>query len=184
MKFVLAFIFFVNLVHADRDGGPYLGIGYGVSQYKDGGLYDSIEEKNTKLRTMYGGAYINKHLCVELGYARIDGQKYKVVENNVSRSLNYTMYSISTLAHYAFYDDRWDFYLKFGAGKVKLDKEEGFTFVYGIGTSLRFNEMVSLKLAYEMYDFGYDEEVNGKHDGSSDYKMRIYYPYVAVEFQF
>ena len=177
MRIFLALLFFATIASADREGGPYIGIGYGDSKYKSDGLYSEIKDEKTKLEFFYGGAYINKYLSVELGYAKTSGKAY-VIDDELS--LEYTMYNVSTLLHYAFFNDNWDFYAKFGAGKVKSFGIDGFTFLYGAGTSLRFSELFSLKLAYDMYEFGYDETNNG----SSDYKQRIYYPYIAVEFQF
>ncbi|MCW8837979.1 MAG: porin family protein [Thiovulaceae bacterium] len=177
MKIFLVLVFIFTLSYADRDGGPYLGYGYGISKYDSDGLYDSIKDEKANMQYFYGGAYINKHLSVELGYAKLFEGGYKIDE---SLKLNYTLYSVSTLAHYAFFDDIWDFYAKFGAGYTRLVGDEGFSFVYGVGTSIRFSELFSVKLAYDMYEFGYDSTQNG----SADYKMRIFYPYMAVEFQF
>ena len=177
MKFFLVLVFVFTLSYADRDGGPYLGYGYGSSEYKSGGLYSSMKDEKAKAEYFYGGAYINKHLSVELGYVKLKDGGYKV---NDTVSLNHTLYTVSTLAHYAFFDDIWDFYAKFGAGYAKSFGEQGFSFVYGAGTSVRFSELFSVKLAYDIYEFGFDETQNG----SADYKQRIYYPYIGVEFQF
>ena len=182
IKIVLAFLMLSGLLYADRDGGPYIGIGYGNSEYKSGGLYDSIKEEKAKLQYFYGGAYINKHLSVEMGYAKMQDGGFNIDD---SIKLDYTLYNVSTLAHYAFFNDVWDFYAKFGAGQAKVNGEDGFSLIYGIGTSIRFSELFSVKLAYDIYEFGYDEEESdGTHDSASDYKQRIYYPYIALEFQF
>jgi opacity protein-like surface antigen len=180
MRVLLVLVFIFTLVHADRNGGPYIGLGYGISEYKDDGKYEDVLEKNSNNLNYYLGAYINKHLSVELGYAKIIGNEYKVLDSTKVVALDHTLYNISTLAHYAFFDDMLDFYLKFGTGYVKLFSETGFSFVYGIGTSFRLSEMFSLKVAYDLYEFGYDKNA----DNSTDYKMRIAYPYVAIEFQF
>jgi hypothetical protein len=180
MRFLLVLALLFSYSFADRDGGPYIGIGYGESLYDDDNVYEDILEEKVGSLTYYGGAYINKHLSVEIGYIKATDGKYKVLENNVRKRLDYTLYNVSTLAHYAFFDDFWDFYLKFGAGYVKYDGEKGFSYLYGVGTSLRLSELISLKVAYDIYEFGYDED----GDNGSDYNMRISYPYVAVEFQF
>jgi hypothetical protein len=180
MRIFLVLVFIFTFAHADRDGGPYLGIGYGVAEYNDGGLYEKITDKNAPYLFYYGGAYINKHLSVELGYAKIKDEQFKIVDNNINADLSYNLYNISALAHYAFFDDIWDFYVKFGAGYVTRHGEDGSSLLYGVGTSVRFTDLISVKIAYDMYEFGYDESGNT----SADYKMRIRYPYVAVEFQF
>ncbi|WP_373070449.1 outer membrane beta-barrel protein [Sulfurimonas sp.] len=180
MRIFLVLVFLFSLVYADRDGGPYLGIGYGVAEYDDDGLYEQITDKSAPYMFYYGGAYINKHLSVELGYAKIKDEQFKVVDSGVKKDVSYNLYNISALAHYAFFDDIWDFYAKFGAGYVTKNSKNGSSLLYGVGTSIRFNELISVKVAYDMYEFGYDENGNT----SADYKMRIYYPYVALEFQF
>jgi len=175
---VLAFIF--TIAFADRDGGPYLGVGYGISEYKDDGKYDGILEKNSDLIFFYAGAYINKHLSVELGYAKMQSSKYKVEHDSKNLEVGYSLHNISTLAHYAFFDERLDLYIKFGAGFIKSSNEDGSSFIYGIGSSLRLNELLSVKFAYDIYEFGYDENANG----TSNYDMKIHYPYIGMEFQF
>lgn len=180
VKIILVLAFFITLLSADREGGPYLGFGYGVSDYNDDGMYDQLIDESAKASFMYGGAYINKHLSVEIGYVNIKNFNFKVQQDSQDLEVGYTLYNVSTLAHYAFFDDIWDFYAKFGAGFVKSFGEEGSSFIYGIGTSLRLSDIFSIKLAYDIYDFGYDTTSNG----SSDYDMRISYPYVGMEIQF
>jgi len=69
MKYILVLVLFLSTVYADRDGGPYLGIGYGLSKYSSDGLYKNLKEDKANAVNFYGGAYINKHLSVELGFA-------------------------------------------------------------------------------------------------------------------
>ncbi len=71
MRIFLFLAFFITLLSADREGGPYLGFGYGMSEYDDGGMYDKVLENEAKASFMYGGAYINKYLSVEIGYVNI-----------------------------------------------------------------------------------------------------------------
>lgn len=181
MRIFLVLVFLYSLSFADRDGGPYLGTSYGMSDFKSGGLYSSVKDKGSRMMSVYAGAYISKHLSVELDFTKMLGDS--VVVNN-SESVDFSMYSVSTLAHYAF-DDFLDFYARFGAGEIYFNGGEGFGFHYGIGTSMRLSKLISVKLSYEMYKFGYDEvESDGTYDGQADYDIRIYYPNVAVEFQF
>lgn len=180
MKIFLVLAFLITLLSADREGGPYLGYGYGVSEYDDDGMYDQLIEDNAKASFIYGGAYINKHLSVEIGYVNIKNFNFKVQQDSKDLNIGYTLYNVSTLVHYAVFDDIWDFYAKFGAGFVKSLGEEGSNFIYGVGTSLRLSEILSIKVAYDIYDFGYDKTSNG----SSDYNMRISYPYIGMEIQF
>lgn len=180
MKIFLVLAFFITFLSADREGGPYIGFGYGVTEYNDDEMYDQLIENKAKASFIYGGAYINKHLSVELGYVNIKNFNYKVQQDSTDLDIGYTLYNVSTLVHYAFFDDIWDFYAKFGAGFVKSLSEEGSSFIYGIGTSLRISELLSIKVAYDIYDFGYDTSSNG----SSDFDMKISYPYIGMEIQF
>jgi opacity protein-like surface antigen len=180
MRVLLVLVFIFTLIQADRDGGPYIGFGYGFSKYDDDGKYEQILTDEAKIFTYYGGAYINKYLSVELGYAKIIGERYEVLDNSSEVNINYTLYNISALVHYSFFDDRLDFYAKFGTGYVRYLGEQGFSYVYGAGASVRFTKLLSLKVAYDTYQFGYDEN----SDNSAEYKMLIKYPYVALEFQF
>ncbi|MEA2099170.1 MAG: outer membrane beta-barrel protein [Campylobacterota bacterium] len=185
MKFILIiFLFFTSLL-ADRDGGPYLGLGYGISQYDDNGLYENITENQSTALIFYAGAYINKHLSVEFNYVdfNTDGDKDTfVVKDDSKKMLTISASTISTLAHYAFFDDKLDFYARFGAGEIQQDglETEGFTMVYGVGMGYRFNNYTSIKFAYDNYQFGYDEN----SDKSADYRMQLHSIYTALEIQF
>ncbi len=184
IKFIIAIALLFSLAIADREGGPYIGLGYGVSKYNDDSFYASLKDDRTSSATFYGGAYINKHLSVELAYVSFDAwhssDGYKVDENT---SLGFSAISVSTLAHYAFFDDVLDFYAKFGVGEMSQSGigGNGFTFVYGVGGSFRFDERYSIKLAYDMYDFTYDNSTETTID---TYDMKIHYVYTALEIQF
>jgi len=186
MKFIILFLFLITSLFASRDGGPYLGVGYGLSSYGDGGYYDSVKNSSSNSLTYYAGAYINKHLSVELDYASFNakghGDSFNVVKNNEDLSLNFSVVSVSVLAHYAFFKDKLDCYARFGAGKLTQSNisDTGATMVYGTGVSYRFNKSFSMKLAYDTYRFGYDEN----NDKASDYRMDLDHIYTAFEVQF
>jgi len=187
MKFILVFLLFLTSLLADRDGGPYLGLGYGIAKYYDNGFNNKIKDDFSPTLSFYAGAYINKHLSVELAYIDFDakGQTdgFLVIDNSsMKKNISFSAITISTLAHYAFYYDIIDFYVKFGAGEITQNTltGEGFTMIYGAGVSFRFNEYVSIKLAYDTYQFGYDEN----SDRSSDYRMGLDRLYTALEIQF
>lgn len=189
IKIVLSFLLFSTGLLADRDGGPYLGIGYGLSQYDDRGLYDEVKDDISKSSTYYAGAYINKHLSVELSKtsfsARGTDDGYLVSESSTSQKyINFSSISVSTLAHYAFFDDMLDFYARYGVGQIDHSGVggSGFNFVYGVGMGIRLNEYSGVKLAYDMYAFDYDDA----RDSSNivGYRMRINYIYSALEVQF
>ena len=187
MKFILVFALFISSLVADINGGPYVGISYGISQFNDDGYYQDIKEDKSKSAGFYAGAYINKHLSVEFAYVSFDakdfGDGFSVVDNLATeKTVSFSVMSLSTSAHYAFFNDTLDFYAKFGAGEMHKSylNEEGFTMLYGIGSAYRFNEYLSVKIAYDSYHFGYDED----YDKTTDYRMKLDYVYTAVEFQF
>ncbi|MEA2091032.1 MAG: outer membrane beta-barrel protein, partial [Campylobacterota bacterium] len=129
----------------------------------------------------YGGAYINRHLSVELGYVGFNTRNaYTVIDDaGKEKSLSLSSFNVSTLAHYAFFDDILDFYAKFGVGEVSASGvgESGFTMLYGGGIGVRFSDRISVKIAYDRYMIEYNKE-RVKHD------MRIDYIYSAFEVQF
>jgi len=183
MKIVLSFLLLCSVLLADRDGGPYIGLGYGSSKYESGGLYDELKKDTSDAATFYFGAYINKHLSVELAYVSFDAwHNNNGFEINDTQTLNFGVLSVSTLAHYAFFDDTLDFYARFGVGEVSLGglSSDGFTFVSGGGVGFRFNEWLSMKVAYDIYSFNYDKD----GDKVSDNSMQIDYIYSALEMQF
>ena len=185
MKVIISFLMLCSVVLADRDGGPYLGVGYGFSMYSDDGLYNNLEEDTSAALTLYAGAYINKHLSVELGYVSFDAKNSAdgyVIDAN--KSLGFGVITVSTLAHYAFFDDTLDTYARFGVGEMSLSglEKSGFTMQYGLGVGLRINEILSFKIAYDLYKFKFDYINN--ETNTVGYKMEIDYIYSALEVQF
>lgn len=181
MKIILMLLIFVGVVFGDRDGGPYIGLGYGVSKYDDNGLYGSINSDSSASATIYGGAYINKHLSVELGYASFDAwDKKNGYEIDELTKLSYSATTVSVLAHYAFFDDILDFYAKGGVGQIDVSgiSASGFTIVYGAGIGVRFSDLLGMKVAYDRYTFEYKDPSSGNYD------MYIDFVYGALEFQF
>jgi len=169
-------------VYADRGAGPYISVGYGVSTLDDNGFYNNLKKNDSYSTNVTFGAYINKYLSVEFNYTDSTAFGTSKAYEYDKGNLSFFALDVSTLAHYAFFDDILDFYAKFGVGEIHQDNKEikGFTFVYGLGTSLRLNDTVSIKLAVDMFDYGYD----ANKDGSSDYDFNINYVYTALEFQF
>lgn len=185
MKIVFIFLIFFSTLMADREGGPYIGLGYGNSTYDSNGLYNQLKSDTSGSATFYFGAYINKHLSVELGYVSFDAWHVeKGYEVDDTQALGLGAISVSTLAHYAFFDDTLDFYGKFGVGEMSVSgiPATGFTMLYGAGVGYRFNEWLSIKAAYDIYNFSYDEPITT--DTFRTYEMQIDYIYSAIEVQF
>jgi len=182
MKIVLAMFIFVSVLLADRDGGPYIGVGYGVSSYDSNSVFMIEKENESEAFTFYTGAYINKYFSVEFNYLDFNmGDSYSVVDyTDSNQKVSFTTYNVSTLAHYAFFDDMLDFYAKFGVGSMssKGVKASDFTMLYGGGVGLRFSEMFSMKVAYDRYMVDYTSQ------NSADKKMNLDFIYTAFEVQF
>jgi hypothetical protein len=166
---------------ADRGGGPYIGLGYGLSEFNDDGAYKEKKTDNSSSIIVYGGAYINKYLSVELSYVSFNaGRAYKAInEADTEVDISFTSLNFSTLAHYAFFDDTLDFYGKFGVGEVGSSGAgtSGFTMLFGAGIGYRFNETYSMKLAYDRYLIDYDKT-------SVEKQMQVNIIYGAFEVQF
>ncbi|WP_373036000.1 outer membrane beta-barrel protein [Sulfurimonas sp.] len=181
MKIILSILLFCTLLLADRDGGPYIGLGYGLSQFNDDGVYKEQKMSSSTSLMLYGGAYINKYLSVELAYVNFNaGNAYKVVnDTNTEVEISFTSLNVSTLAHYAFFDDTLDFYGKFGVGEVGSSGAgtSGFTMLFGTGVGYRFNETYSMKLAYDRYLIDYNKATVEK-------QMNVDVLYAAFEVQF
>jgi len=184
MRFLTIFLLLFSSLLADRDGGPYLGFGYGVSQYDDGNLNESVIENRSNSLVFYAGAYINKHLSVELGYTNFNASTNDsfIVKDDSIKNVTLSTITISTLAHYAFFKDKLDLYARFGAGEIDQNNidNEGFSMLYGVGMGYRFNKYFDIKLAYDNYQIDYDED----DDKSTDYKMQLHLVYTAIEVQF
>ena len=184
MKIFIAFLLVCAVAFGDRDGGPYLGIGYGVSKYNDDGLYEKLKKDESNALKIYAGAYINKYLSVALGYVSFDAfGTDSGYEDDAKKSLVASVLSVSTLAHYPFFDDTLDVYAKFGVGELAVSalSSNGFTFVVGAGVGYRFDEKYSLKIAYDMCSFNYEER---DQNSITSYDMHIGYLYNAIEVQF
>jgi len=181
MKIILSILLFCSLLLADRDGGPYIGFGYGISTFSDDGIYKELKEDKSNSMTVYGGAYINKHLSVELGFVNMtSGNGFIAVDaTNKENDLSFSSLNFSTLAHYAFFDDILDFYAKFGVGQMDATGvgTTGFTMLFGTGVGVRFSEMLSMKVAYDRYITDY-EKSGAKHE------MHVDFIYTALEVQF
>ena len=183
IRIILACMLFFGMLHADRDGGPYIGIGHGLSVFNDDALFPDQEAKANPTAIIYAGAYINKHLSVELNYTSFNAfglnEGYRVEDQKYTSG---QAVGVSTLAHYAFFDDQLDFYARFGVADVSLSEfgSGGFSFLVGAGTSWRVNQWFALRFAYEQYQFDYDADNNSQVDRH----FSVDYIYTAMEFQF
>lgn len=166
-------------VEKERNGGPYVGGGFGVSSYDAGGYFNSVDTKLANSYNIDAGAYINKYLSVELGYMK--SKDFKTISSSMSeKSFNYSAITISAMAHYPIWYDSFDIYLKFGAGQsfTTLSSSDGSAMVVGAGMSYRIDDMFAIKAAYDLYKFNYTTSTGG------GYEMNLGYAYAGVEVQF
>jgi len=181
MKIILSILLFCTMLLADRDGGPYIGFGYGLSKHNDDGVYKEQKTDDSTALIVYGGAYINKHLSVELAHVNFNqGNAYEVVDDlSNDLELTFSSLNVSTLAHYAFFDDALDTYAKVGVGQVSSTGagSTGFTMLFGAGVGYRFNDMFSMKVAYDRYLIDYVKD-------TTDSQMQLDLIYTAIEVQF
>ena len=173
MRFFLVFVLMAFSLYASRDGGPYIGGGYGVAKLDVDGYYD-LKEDSSNSTKIYAGAYINKNLSVEVEY--VGDLAYEVKGRN---EFTPNLMDVNTQAHYQFFNEKLDVFAKFGVGEIHYE-DKGFTFVYGGGVSWWINEMFLLKFGFDRFDFGYDKD----NDNSADKDFKIDYFYSAFEVQF
>ncbi len=168
-----------NAVEKERNGGPYVGMSYGLSSYNDNSFYTDIQDKEKNSYGFFGGAYINRYLSVELNYMK--SGDFKIVDSVSNKTaFNYSAVTVSALAHYPLYYDTFDLFAKFGAGQsyTSITSTDGSALVVGGGVSYRIDEMFALKVAYDRYMFNYNSDTRGKFD------MDIQYAYAGIEVQF
>ncbi|WP_345991666.1 porin family protein [Sulfurimonas sp. HSL-1716] len=169
----------LNAEQNERNGGPYIGFGYGEASYNDDGYFSDVKDSRSASYNLYAGAYINRFLSVELGYMK-SGDFSAVDLSSIQTSVNYSSITVNALVHYPVLDDSLDFYAKFGAGQsyVSLSNSDGAALVYGAGMSYRFNGTYALRIAYDMYKFAYDSDTRGR------FNMNMQYVYAGIEVQF
>ena len=182
IKLLLVSMLFLTSAYGaekERDGGPYIGGGYGLSSYNDGGYYNEVSTKETNGYNLFGGAYINKYLSVELGYVK--SGEFKVKDTSAqSKNFDYSAITVGALVHYPFWYDSFDIYGKFGAGQsfTSLSSTDGSALVIGAGISYRIDETFAIRTAYDVYKFNYSSDTRG------GYSMDLRYAYAGIEVQF
>lgn len=174
IRLIIIFLMVFGIAKADRDGGPYIGVGYGMSEFGKNDIYKDLKENRANSYNVYAGAAINKYLSVEISNIRLGG--YILANDSELKTI---INSLSTLVQYPFLDDMFAVYAKVGVGHIKLStiKDTGFTYVFGGGVSYRYNKYLALKVGYEYYPFDYESD---KIESS----MKIEYAFGAIEVQF
>ena len=68
MRYLFIVMLLLGVAYGDREGGPYVGIGYGKPKYNDDGLYTTLSQESSKSVSFYWGAYMNRYFSVEFDY--------------------------------------------------------------------------------------------------------------------
>ena len=172
---VLFLVLFLNAaLFAGRDGGPYVSVGGVRAMLEDNGFYGIDTARKATSALFCAGAYINEYFSTEIEY-------FPSMEFQTANDVTFTWsaYDINVQAHYPFYHDKLDMFIKFGAGEVGY-KSKGAALVYGIGASYRYDKRYGLRAGYDYFDFGVD--TNG--DDAKDMQMHIGAFYGVFEVQF
>ncbi len=177
MKKIIVMLIMISMtVFASRDGGPYIGFGYGNSSISDSSNYFHLKDDSDTGYKIYAGAYMSKNFSVEISY--LDNMSYNDTNGT---NLEFGFVDVNVQAHYPFYYDRFDLYGKAGVGKVRHDGE-GFGYVFGAGVALHIDDRFSGKIGYDYMNFGLDT-VEDKYD-TADKHIGIHYLFIAIEVQF
>lgn len=152
--------------------GPYLGLGYGLGYYDPGSRLIDVKTQPQNVR-LYGGAYINENLSVELGLVEYGGAQMgydltnfqaKLSNNGTDVEESFRAVTVSTLAHYPFYHNTFDLFGRFGAGSMGRRSTENVidsqrdtaTLVFGGGVTWRIVDNFSFVMGYDHYTFRVD----------------------------
>jgi len=172
--FVFIVILFSSLLFANKDGGPYIGVGYTQGIINDDQYYSLKEDQDNGYKIELG-AYINKYFSVALEY--YDGLDYQA-QSGEKVTLGFAY--VDAQAHYLLWDDRIDSFVKFGAGEIFSNDEKGSCLVYGVGAGYWISERFSISGGYDYIDVGIDTTGNGAANKSL--KIGIFFGMVKVQF--
>lgn len=166
----------------------YIGIGYGVSTFRDAGYFsdlgttEEVHNDGTAYRITLGG-YISDFLSVEIDYCDFgDYEARSAATGSVNEA--FTMLGVVVGAHYPF--DTWDMdlFVKFGAGEVAWE-ERGFSqnddsagaILIGAGYTYHVTDTVYWKIGYDRFLF---DMINT----TAAYDWQIDYWYTGAEIKF
>jgi opacity protein-like surface antigen len=183
-------LFFTLPLVADR-AGPYLGLGAGLSHYNDDGRLQSIDTDYTAAYRFYAGAFINKHLSVEIDYNYLKAFS-ATSESGNSVEEKFEVLTVAALAHYPVWEERIDWFAKFGAGELFWQETEASqkqgdstgTLMFGAGVGYRPVDRLTFNLGYDYYIFDLVSPVSQSDTSTRRYEMGIGEIYLEVEVQF
>jgi len=186
MKYVLLLITVVSFLWAepvDRTG-PYLAAGGGYTNFYDEGRIGA-EVDNSYDLILVGGAFINKHLSVELIVDYFDTFSSQYNQNTT----NVYMIEASAKAHYPFWKERIDLYGAFGAGGIfwretingLSDKDNSGVTSGDLGVGFRVMKNLTINLGYRRYFFILEDTKTGELE---KFNMETGSVYSTIEVQF
>lgn len=191
IKSLIALILLTGTLYAERSG-PYIGIGYGVSDIDDSEDhhdqgYVRVVERRPQTPLLYAGAFINEHLSVELDYLGLDDY---VSENSTGEQIRDSVLIVSAVAvaHYPVLNDHLDLFGRFGAGQVmakEITTEERSyneaAILFGAGIGYRPTDRLTFKLGYDRYTY---DKVAAESPDAAKSATVIDLLYMALEVQF
>jgi opacity protein-like surface antigen len=189
-RLLAGMLFFALPLLADRTG-PYLGLGAGLSHYNDDGRLRSIDTEYTTAYRFYAGAFINEYLSVEIDYTYLKAFS-GTSESGSSIEEKFEALTVAALAHYPVWEERIDWFAKFGAGELfwgesETSQEQGDstgTLLFGAGVGYRPIDRLTFNLGYDYYIFDLVSQGSESDASARRYEMGIGSVYLEVEVQF
>jgi len=131
--------------------GGYLGAGFGVSTFDDGGAFAgfSSDDEDTSFQ-FHGGYKILKHLAVEARYVDLGTFSLNSLDIDVSAA------SIHAVGIIPFAESGWEMFGQLGLGIVNFDltglgDEDEDVFAGGIGVRFSTSQNFSLAIQTDVY---------------------------------
>lgn len=160
-----------------QDKGLYLGLGAGMSEYKDAcddisGPGVSCDDSDTATK-IFGGYQFNRNFAVEVGYT--DLGKASASQAGVgSASVEASGFEILAVG-IAPLNPQWSIYGKAGIFQSEVDlkvspglgsneSESGTDLTYGFGVSWDMTKNFALRVEYQVYSDLGDENTTGEGD--------------------
>lgn len=189
-RLIAVMVLFTFPLIADR-AGPYLGVGAGLSDYYDDGRLERFSTEYATSYRLYAGAFINENFSVEIDYAYLK-EFHGTSRSGSAVEEKFEALTVAALAHYPVWENRIDWFAKFGAGEVFWNEKEETqtqgdstgTLLLGAGVGYRPVERLTFNLGYDYYIFNLDAQATAANPSAKRYEMHIGLIYLGMEVQF
>lgn len=185
MKIVILLLISIVSFSAELDDyerGTYIGVGYGIANYRDGGRLRSVENLDNGVYRINAGAYVSDAFSVEILYHHFiafDGR----TKTGVPVTEQFSVLGIAVLGHYALIEDV-DVFARFGAGQLfwkeagaQAGRSDAATLIGGVGLGYKPLKWLRISGGYDFFSFGMD-------DNATRYDMQLGAPYLQMEVLF